>query len=348
MHLIKSILFFLLCSLSVFANTPPLATKITDLAGKSVTYNYNTDDDLSSVTDQMGSSENSFLFTGEQLDKESENYYLRARYYSPTSSRFLTRDTYDGTAGNPITQNHYLYGNANPMMYVDPSGRMSMMSLTSSIGIMGALASMRTIGSSAIVRGAITTTARTLARSIAKGAKGGIGKTISTTQMYYILTIARLYSRLGDDTSNDMIPIQVYGSNNLPEHQDHIFDSMVGMGSNGRPTAGVLTRVGNEINNRNFLAKECQGYPRPRSSNGGKQHCDEYPYNSTLQGGTENFNLGNISVRLVPADESNKQGGFIRSFYSKAPVDMSDNFLVIPLGGTSGYFDKNWRWHEYR
>jgi RHS repeat-associated protein len=74
------------------------------------------------LSDHNGTSNNNFLFTGEQRDKQSNDYYLRARYYSPESGRFISRDSYAGTAGNPITQNHYLYGNGNPLMFVDPSG----------------------------------------------------------------------------------------------------------------------------------------------------------------------------------------------------------------------------------
>jgi len=86
-------------------------------------------------SNHIGDSNSSFLFTGEQFDRETEDYYLRARYYSPNSSRFLNRDTYDGTAGSPITQNHYLYGNANPISYVDPSGYMGVLQLQFSMSI---------------------------------------------------------------------------------------------------------------------------------------------------------------------------------------------------------------------
>ena len=71
------------------------------------------------------------------------------------------------------------------------------------------------------------------------------------------------------------------------------------------------------------------------------------PYNSTLQGGDENYNLGRVSTRLVPATESRKQGQFIKKFYRSSPVNIGDNFIVIPIGGVSGYFDKTWRWHEF-
>jgi len=82
-------------------------------------YDYTSHGELAS---HNGTSENSFLFTGEQLDKETGNCYLRARYYSPATTRFLSRDTYDGKLIDPLSQNHYLYAGANPVMYVDPGG----------------------------------------------------------------------------------------------------------------------------------------------------------------------------------------------------------------------------------
>jgi len=71
-----------------------------------------------------------FLYTGEFFDSESDNYYLRARYYNPNTTRFISRDSYDGTANNPITLNHYAYGNSNPTMFVDPSGKWSIAQVT--------------------------------------------------------------------------------------------------------------------------------------------------------------------------------------------------------------------------
>ena len=87
-----------------------------------------------------GTSDNDFLFTGEQLDQETDNYYLRARYYSPSLARFLSRDTYDGKASDPLSQNHYLYAGGNPVLYVDLSGHCySMASMSNTIAVMGIL-----------------------------------------------------------------------------------------------------------------------------------------------------------------------------------------------------------------
>jgi len=102
-------------------------------------YNYTPYGEL---LEHNGSSENSFLFTGEQRDSETDDYYFRARYYSPNSSRFLTRDSYNGTVNNPI----YLYGNGNPVRFVDPSGYMSINSLVLGQTLLGGLSQVMTIG----------------------------------------------------------------------------------------------------------------------------------------------------------------------------------------------------------
>jgi len=80
--------------------------------------------------------ENSYLFTGKQRDNETGNYYLRARYYSPSMARFLSRDSYDGTPADPLSQNRYLYARGNPVVYVDPSGHFFGGFLLSSINIL--------------------------------------------------------------------------------------------------------------------------------------------------------------------------------------------------------------------
>ena len=48
--------------------------------------------------------------------------YMRARYYSPDMRRFINADILSGRISNAITLNRYAYANANPAMYVDPTG----------------------------------------------------------------------------------------------------------------------------------------------------------------------------------------------------------------------------------
>lgn len=60
---------------------------------------------------------NRILYTGQQYDQETGQYYLRARYYNPVVGRFLQEDTYRGDG-----LNLYAYCANNPVIYYDPSG----------------------------------------------------------------------------------------------------------------------------------------------------------------------------------------------------------------------------------
>lgn len=55
-------------------------------------------------------------------DKETEEVYLRARYYQPVVGRFLTRDTYTGEEDEPLSLHLYTYCENDGVNQVDPSG----------------------------------------------------------------------------------------------------------------------------------------------------------------------------------------------------------------------------------
>lgn len=60
--------------------------------------------------------ENHFTYFGQTYDETTGLYYLRARYYDPTTGRFTQQDhAEDG-------YNWYVYGNQNPITYIDESG----------------------------------------------------------------------------------------------------------------------------------------------------------------------------------------------------------------------------------
>ena len=61
--------------------------------------------------------------SGEQYDSDLGLYYLRARYYNPTTGRFLSRDPEDGDAFDPTTLHKYLYASGDPVNGMDPRGR---------------------------------------------------------------------------------------------------------------------------------------------------------------------------------------------------------------------------------
>jgi RHS repeat-associated protein len=81
-------------------------------------------DEWGNITNQVEAIINPFKYTGEVFDEESGLYYLRARYYDPTSGRFISKDTYEGNITNPLSLNQYTYVGNNPLKYIDPSGHM--------------------------------------------------------------------------------------------------------------------------------------------------------------------------------------------------------------------------------
>ena len=69
------------------------------------------------IRNQQANIHNRILYTGQQYDQASGQYYLRARFYNPVVGRFLQEDVYRGDG-----LNLYAYCANNPVMYYDPSG----------------------------------------------------------------------------------------------------------------------------------------------------------------------------------------------------------------------------------
>ena len=67
--------------------------------------------------------DNPFRYSGEYLDSETGNYYLRARYYDPSIQRFITEDSYKGVINNPYSLNSYSYCWNDPVNSIDPGGK---------------------------------------------------------------------------------------------------------------------------------------------------------------------------------------------------------------------------------
>ncbi|HZK00197.1 MAG TPA: RHS repeat-associated core domain-containing protein, partial [Tissierellaceae bacterium] len=65
---------------------------------------------------------NDYLYCGEQFNGTTGLYYLGARYMNPSTGTFISMDKYQGTINDPISLHKYLYANANPVMYTDPTG----------------------------------------------------------------------------------------------------------------------------------------------------------------------------------------------------------------------------------
>ncbi len=112
-----------------------IVAKIDKTTNKSYYYLYNGHGDVVQIVNTSGAIKNTydydvwgnflkkeetiknhFTYFGQTYDETTGLYYLRARYYDPTTGRFTQQDsTEDG-------YNWYIYGNQNPVMYIDPLG----------------------------------------------------------------------------------------------------------------------------------------------------------------------------------------------------------------------------------
>ena len=93
---------------------------ITDTSG-AVTTRY-TWDTWGNLQQQSGFSQQPFGFTGYQRDAQTGLHYAQQRYYDSEIGRFNRHDPFRGDIDTPLSLHRYLYANANPTIFVDPTG----------------------------------------------------------------------------------------------------------------------------------------------------------------------------------------------------------------------------------
>jgi len=97
-------------------------------------------DAFGNLLSKTGTTENDFLYSGEQYDINTGFYYLRARYMNPSTGTFTSPDAYAGTIFDPVSLHKYLYANANPVMNRDPNGYYTLTEMETSMVISGIIA----------------------------------------------------------------------------------------------------------------------------------------------------------------------------------------------------------------
>jgi len=80
------------------------------------TYGY---DSFGIQTSLSGSLTNPFQYTSREMDSETMLYFMRARYFDPSTGRFLSEDPLRFFSGDG---NFYEYAAQNPIMLIDPYG----------------------------------------------------------------------------------------------------------------------------------------------------------------------------------------------------------------------------------
>jgi RHS repeat-associated protein len=75
------------------------------------------------------------LYAGEQWDADLGMQYLRARYYLPAQGIFNRLDPFFGNQDDPQSLHKYAYVHGDPVNGIDPSGAVSIVSLSVTMGI---------------------------------------------------------------------------------------------------------------------------------------------------------------------------------------------------------------------
>ena len=84
-------------------------------------------------------------YTGESFDSATGLYHLRARDYDPQTGRFISMDEHPGSQRIPLSLNKYLYGNADPVNHIDPSGNMGLANVGISINLSSVMSNFATV-----------------------------------------------------------------------------------------------------------------------------------------------------------------------------------------------------------
>ena len=75
------------------------------------------------VLSSTGTASSIFAYAGEQLDTYIKLLFLRARYYSPETGGFLSKDVWQGDYTRPQSFNGWSYVEGNPINWTDPTGQ---------------------------------------------------------------------------------------------------------------------------------------------------------------------------------------------------------------------------------
>ena len=119
---------------------------------------------------------NAFRYCGEYFDTETGTVYLRARYYNPTTGRFISRDSFAGRRSDPLSLNLYTYCANNPILYVDPSGN----SATALVNVFEKIAKETT---------------KAIGMALSDGPLPGVGDALAVTSIAYAVFDSGLLSK---------------------------------------------------------------------------------------------------------------------------------------------------------
>lgn len=153
-------------------------TSLSNAAGAlAQTYTF---DSFGNTTNSSGSLTNFFRYTAREFDTETNLYYYRARYYDPTSGRFVSEDPIRFRGG----ANFYAYVHNRPTILWDPSGRLAWGGGVTISGVLGAFWFGGGVDGSCLVVGDLEgNTGLLCCAGIGGGAVAGVGASVQGTSV---------------------------------------------------------------------------------------------------------------------------------------------------------------------
>jgi RHS repeat-associated protein len=180
-------------------------------------------------------SNNTLFYTGRELDQDSGLYYYRARYYDPSTGRFLTEDPKGFAAGI----NFYVYAKNNPINFSDPTGLIRWEQLgNATLGIFG---NALGLGVSSALLTVPDPTLSTKVLGYVVGAKSAAGLALNANNLISSLSDSDTHD-LPSSATRAIAQIAFPGDQNaqlLADAVDLSIDLVSGSGSNypyGKPT----------------------------------------------------------------------------------------------------------------
>ena len=285
---------------------------------------------------ETGTTDNKYLFAGEQFDQGLGNYYLRQRYYDTSTGRFARRDTYEAGTGDLNNANKYIYASNNPLTLTDPTGL-----FVSSTQEFTVTQKMRTdLEASYRLPAAIRTYQMTRTSKLA------IAAAVATaTALGGIMTVstARSLNRLLG------VPIVFWG-NDVNEVTEHQFKAVTGSGYTINNTSGAIGRsipISPALHRGDARLPDRWRYKHPQSIGKSRSsQVDEFPYASTVEGGEDNYKVGLVSLHQVNGSQNGSNGKRLQLFWDNPTVNVTKYgtnrlhslFLNVPVPGLGGSF----------
>jgi RHS repeat-associated protein len=289
------------------------------------------------ILKSTGTTQNNYLYAGEQFDRGLNQYYLRDRYYGNDIGRFTQRDRFEGDMMNPLSLNKYGYTHGNPVNVIDPTGMFSIaQSLVAIQGFSTLLAQQLVLFSM---------------RSIAVGGTlGGSGLSVSG-RVALIVGIALFAATAlhSDEAENTGIPAIIWGLE-MGQTTIHNYKALHGEGNTsdryeGRPIQPIFP----VFKKRSRQVWKYADFPPCKTNGikGDKLTCDEFPYATTEEGGLTKYKQGKVSLALVPEAEQSGvgQGNRLKAFYNLAKLNNGEKYGVWATykSWNTAYFTKDRR-----